>query len=143
MVKTKSDSVITAGCSFLIILWLYTAGSKLIDIPMYKRGLYGQPFSKELKDFLFYGLPLSEFFLIILLYFKNTRKLGYLGSLTLLSLFTGYILLILLGYYPKIPCSCGGILTIMSWKVHLWFNTFCIGVCAWLTLQKQQKSINK
>jgi hypothetical protein len=140
MDKTKSDKLIIAGCSFLIMLWLYTAGSKLIDIPMYKRGLYGQPFSKDLKDFLFYALPLSEFFLITLLYFKKTRKLGYLGSLLLLTIFTAYIILVLMGYYPKIPCSCGGILTMMSWKVHLWFNIFCIGISAWLTLQIQQKS---
>jgi hypothetical protein len=139
MDKTKSKKFITAGCSFLIILWLYTAGSKLIDIPMYKRGLYGQPFSKAFKDFLFYALPLLELFLTALLCFKNTRFSGYLGSLLLLSLFTGYIILVLLGYYPKIPCSCGGILAVMSWKIHLWFNISCIGVCTGLILLANRK----
>ena len=45
-----------------------------------------------------------------------------LTSLALLTLFTGYIAAILLHFFPRTPCSCGGIFRNLSWQQHFWVN---------------------
>ncbi|MGY0036285.1 MauE/DoxX family redox-associated membrane protein [Pedobacter sp. NJ-S-72] len=55
---------------------------------------------------------------------KGSRLLGLILSALLMVLFTGYIALVLSGYYDHIPCSCGGVLNSLEWRTHLWFNVF-------------------
>jgi hypothetical protein len=43
------------------------------------------------------------------------------ASLTLMTIFTAYIIAILQFSYT-IPCSCGGVLSKLSWQTHLVFN---------------------
>jgi hypothetical protein len=41
-----------------------------------------------------------------------------------MAAFTGYVGLILVNYFGRVPCSCGGVLKIMGWKTHFVFNLF-------------------
>jgi hypothetical protein len=63
-----------------------------------------------------------------MLIFKRTLLKGLWASLFLLTLFTGYIILIKLNYYGTIPCSCGGVLKDLTWTKHLFFNLFFMGI---------------
>lgn len=83
-----------------------------------------QPFSRTVNDFLAYALPVAEIIVVILLVVNTTRLLGLYLSLLLLTLFTGYILAVLLDFFGQIPCSCGGIIELLGWKEHLLFNIF-------------------
>lgn len=121
--KTSIVQVISAA---FILLWVYTAGSKLTDFQAYQQQMSLQVFSPGVTVVLLYLIPFLEIIAAILLLIKKTNKLGLALSLLLMSIFTGYIILIISGYFPKVPCSCGGVIKAMSWKAHLIFNIFFI-----------------
>ncbi|QXU39721.1 MauE/DoxX family redox-associated membrane protein [Pedobacter sp. D749] len=119
--KTKLPQVISAA---FILLWIYTAGNKLLNFHSYKQEMSLQVFSPDFAAILVYAVPFIEILCAILLLIKKTNTLGLGLSLLLMLAFTGYILLIISGYFPKTPCSCGGVIKAMGWKAHLIFNLF-------------------
>lgn len=118
--------IVQAISAAFILLWVYTAGSKLADFQAYKHEMSLQVFSSGVTLMLLYAIPLLEILAAILLLVKKTNKAGMILSLLLMLVFTGYIILIISGYFPKTPCSCGGIIKAMGWKAHLIFNIFFI-----------------
>ncbi|RBQ12073.1 MauE/DoxX family redox-associated membrane protein [Pedobacter miscanthi] len=121
------DLAIRIITSLLIVLWVYTAGSKLMDFPDFKNQLRLQHFSETTSSILIIALPLTELITAVLLATKY-HKHGLKISLILLTIFTGYIILILSGYYIKAPCSCGGVLKFLGWRLHLLFNLFFLSI---------------
>jgi len=105
-----------------ILLWIYTAGSKLTNFETYRLEMQHQVFSLAVSNILIYLLPVAELFTALLLLFQKTNRTGLTLSLLLISVFTVYIILIIAGYFPKIPCSCGGVIRAMGWMAHLVFN---------------------
>lgn len=105
----------------LIILFCYAAVSKLAAIQLFRIELGKSPLLGTFAPLLSWGVPASELVIALLLAFRTTRPTGLYLSLFLMTLFTGYIIIILnFSYY--IPCSCGGILSGLSWHAHLGFN---------------------
>lgn len=111
------------GICLLIILWIYTAGSKLADYQDFRHQLKLQHFSTQTILILQWLIPISELTAGVLLTMTRTRRIGLYLSCSLLIAFTAYVALILSGYYIKTPCSCGGVLKLMGWRAHLVFNT--------------------
>ena len=114
----------TAASALLILLFVYAALSKLLDLPLFRGQLYNQSFPHQLADVLIIALPASELLTCGLLLLPTTRRYGLWLSALLLSLFTLYIVLVLLGFWSRVPCSCGGVLARLSWTQHLLFNLF-------------------
>lgn len=112
----------------LFILYVYTAGSKLINYNATVFQMNAQPFDNKYTPFLVLGIPIAEFIVAGMLIFKRTLLKGLWASLFLLTLFTGYIILVKLNYYGTIPCSCGGVLKDLTWTKHLFFNLFFMGI---------------
>jgi putative oxidoreductase len=108
--------------ALLVLLFIYAAGSKLMDFPVFRGQLYNQAFPHGLADVLVYALPALELLAVCLLLFRRTQMAGLLLSLYLMLAFTGYIVLALLHFWDRVPCSCGGILSRMTWGSHLAFN---------------------
>ena len=108
--------------SLLIMLFIYAALSKLLTFADFRQQLYNQNFSHGFAASLTYFLPVAEIITAGLLSFKRTLLTGLLISAILLIAFTGYISLVMLPYWDRVPCSCGGILSHMSWTAHLIFN---------------------
>lgn len=119
--RTFTRSIIPA---LLIILFVYAAISKLLTFSEFRQQLYNQTFPHWLANILLYLLPATEIATAALLSFKRSLVTGLLGSCILLAAFTGYISLVMLHYWDRVPCSCGGILNHMSWTTHLIFNWF-------------------
>lgn len=127
---------------FLIFLFAYTAISKLalfsysipfsweefkiIDLSSFQGAMSKSPVLRPYLRQLSYIIPLSEIVVCLLLLSSKTKKTGYYFSLLLLSLFTGYIVYILRAYPHNLPCVCGGVISLMSWKQHLLFNLFFV-----------------
>ncbi|MFA6082773.1 MauE/DoxX family redox-associated membrane protein [Mucilaginibacter sp.] len=107
---------------FLILLWVYAALSKLLTFEEFKGQMHNQTFPLWVANTLIYALPEVELIAAASLVFDKTRLAGLIISFILMALFTGYISLVLLGYWERFPCSCGGILKHMGWKTHLIFN---------------------
>ena len=121
----KRSTVVEIISSLLVLLFVYTALSKLLDYSTFKSQLSKSPFITEFASTTAWALPAGELLVGLALYFGRTRMLGLYASLFLLTMFTAYIYAMLnFSYY--IPCSCGGVLSKMTWGQHMWFNIFFI-----------------
>lgn len=121
-----STILLKAIVFLLVLLWTYTASSKLADFSGFKTEMANQPFSSAVTQLLVWTIPPIELLTAFLLLFNKTRLMGLYISFILMLLFTGYIALVLLGFYDRVPCSCGGVLKQLGWQAHFWFNKFFI-----------------
>jgi FtsH-binding integral membrane protein len=122
----KNETISRITSALLILLWGYASMSKLADYSNFRFLLMGHPLIVNFANELAWMLPVSEFIILALLLFRNTRQAGMLASALLLILFTGYIIY-MFAYYPHRPCSCGGIISTLSWKQHTVFNLVFVG----------------
>jgi len=106
----------------LIILFIYTASSKLLDIGAFRKQMLNQPLPVTLKQNLIWLVPVSEITISVFLIIKSARLYGFLLAFLLMLGFTLYVGLILANTFAYIPCSCGGIFNTLSWQAHLIFN---------------------
>lgn len=125
-----------------IALFVYTALAKLINPPAFYATINDIPIVKPFASFLTYAVPATELFISLLLVFNTvtigkrkiqTRKIGLIAGGTLMALFTGYIGL-MLSLYDKLPCSCGGFVSELSWTAHIYFNLAFVGLAIWALL---------
>nr|WP_068891092.1 MauE/DoxX family redox-associated membrane protein [Pedobacter panaciterrae] len=124
--------------SLFILLWVYTAGSKLADFNNFKHEMSNQVFPAAYASFLIYILPSIEIITSLLLFSSKTRIIGLYVSFLLILVFTVYVGLAVMNVYEQIPCSCGGILKYMSWEAHLMFN-MCLLLLAITGIYIQRK----
>ena len=147
MEKPRLTIIFSTALFLTILLWVYTASSKLIDLDVLKKQLDQQHFGTYFSAFLLYTVPLSEILAASLLCFKKTQFLGFCLSAGLMFVFTVYIGLVIFGFYDRVPCSCGGVLKQMGWRVHFWFNVFFLSITgfgAWASgkrLHTEEKDI--
>jgi hypothetical protein len=107
--------------SLLILLFGYTSLSKLLTIERFSSVLERMPLIGTGAGVLAFAIPLAELCIVLLLLFERTRYRGLILSLALLIAFTFYLTIMVL-FTPHLPCSCGGVISKMSWKQHLFFN---------------------
>ncbi|MGX5820258.1 MauE/DoxX family redox-associated membrane protein [Chitinophaga lutea] len=105
----------------LIIVWFHTGISKLFDHMSFSIQMQQSPIFHKFAPFVTYAGPIFEIILGILLVFKKTRLIGFLGSTLLMSFFTWYVAYLMIKL-PTLPCSCGGAVKYLSWPQHLAFN---------------------
>lgn len=145
----KKSNLIEIISALLILLFVYTAVSKLLDKRFVITLMTSPLIGNELARILVWALPSVEILISLLLFFPATRKLGLWASLSLMIFFTFYI-----GYLtyfaPHKPCNCGGVLKQMTWGQHFIFNIFftvLAGIGLWLyrkiRLQNERKDIKK
>ncbi|WP_133998679.1 MauE/DoxX family redox-associated membrane protein [Dinghuibacter silviterrae] len=112
---------------FFIALFGYAAFSKLATYQVFETQLAQSPFITGFASVIVWALPATELLVAATLMagiLKTTYLyIGMFGSLFLMAMFTSYIAM-MLGFSFYIPCSCGGILSKMSWTTHLFFNIF-------------------
>ena len=111
----------------LVLLFTYTSFSKLLDLKLYAFQMRLSPWYpiKIAAEFLAWTVPLCEAGIVLMLLFTATRIYGLLVSLILLSLFELYIAGLLLSGLD-LPCTCGGIISMLSWKQHIGLNAVLI-----------------
>jgi putative oxidoreductase len=124
----RKKLVIEISSLLLFILFAYTAASKFQDFKMFVLELNNQPFPDWMTPFLAWGLPSVELLIAAALIFGKTKRIGFLASFVIMFLFTTYTALVLLHVFKKVPCSCGGVISMLSWKQHLIFNLFFLAL---------------
>lgn len=127
---------------FLLTMFLYTAFSKYFDWASFKQAMENQHFTQVNTKVLIIVLPPVEIVTGTLLIFQRTRQIGFYISLLLMILFTGYVGLILLGYFSIEPCPCGGALKEMTWLQHFTFNLFFLAISFAGTLMQNSLNTN-
>ncbi|QKJ28406.1 hypothetical protein HQ865_01065 [Mucilaginibacter mali] len=124
----KKEIIADILVTLIFMMFLYAAFSKYFDFSGFKRAMGNQPFPVWLSQLLVIVLPPAEVITATLLLFEKTRKSGLIATIILMITFTFYIIAILLHLYPAEPCTCGGIIRLLTWKQHLLFNLFFIAI---------------
>lgn len=125
----------------LILLWTYAAASKLADYETSRGEMLNQALPEWLEEILVWAVPAIELFTAALLLFNKTKFASTVLSLFLLISFTIYIVLIKLDYFAYVPCSCGGVISELTWEQHFVFNLLFIVLAATgLLLEKHRSS---
>lgn len=104
-----------------ILLFVYTAASKFIDYENFRAVIGQSPLITRFAPVLAVVVPVAEIVIALLLVMPRYRRAGLYASFAIMTLFTVYIV-VLLTLSEKIPCSCGGVISQMSWTQHLYFN---------------------
>jgi len=126
-------------CALLILLFLYASISKFLDFKTFIDQVNNQPLPNSWTPFLVWAIPLVEIAISIALLFEYTRLLGLYAALIVMMIFTFYTGIVLLHFFPYIPCSCGGVITHLTWKQHLLLNLFYILISVLGVIQQHRK----
>jgi hypothetical protein len=141
----KHIGVIIEVISLLfIILFAYAGITKLMEGQIFYDNIRNSPVlgGKVIASLASWTIPFSELVVALLLVWKRTRLLGFFAALSLMLLFTGYTVSILF-FSPYIPCSCGGVISLLSWEEHLVFNlVFLLLAILAILLSRKQKNMS-
>jgi len=133
---TRTTEIIAA---IFILLYVYTATSKLLSHNAFVVTIKNSPLIGFAGSLLSWTIPLIEISISVLLLIPKFRTEGLLASFILMTLFTIYIAYMLLTS-SHLPCSCGGVISKLSWKAHLWLNVlFTVLAAVPLYLQQRLK----
>lgn len=123
MTRTKIKQLaIEIICFLFILLFVYTAVSKLMDTEKFAVRMGQSPLITNYAGFLAFIVPITELIIAVMLAVSRFRLIGLYAAFTLMALFTAYVFAVL-QLDSNIPCSCGGIIEAMGWEEHLTFNS--------------------
>lgn len=107
---------------FIAILFIYTAISKLLDIKTFQDALEQSILiPDEWIVTISILIPIIELIIAVCLFWDKTYLYALISATALMFVFTVYIF-ILFRYSPSTPCTCGGIVSSLSWEYHLALN---------------------
>jgi putative oxidoreductase len=119
---SKKQVTLECVCSLLILLFLYASISKFMDFKTFIDQMNNQPLPNSWTPFLAWSIPLLEVAISFSLIFEYTRLIGLYASLVLMTIFTVYTGLVLFHFFPYVPCSCGGVISQLTWPQHFLLN---------------------
>lgn len=134
-------------CFLFVLLFLYTALSKLMTFSFYLADLKESPILGNYSTFIAYTVPVWEIIVATGLLIGITRRVSLYLFLYTMVAFTLYISYMLL-FSDHRPCTCGGVVRELSWPQHLVFNIafiiMAIGAIIWdkqLNKQNRQRHV--
>lgn len=107
-----------------VILFAFTGITKLMEGDRFFNNLNNSPILPDIVEVsyvLSWGVPMLETVTALLIAIPRTRLKGLYGALGLMILFSFYVSGIAF-FSSYTPCSCGGIITLLSWPQHLVLN---------------------
>lgn len=137
----RNQIVVAIISLLLVLLFSYAAISKMLEFHKFMGQLKSSPLLQPVSGVLTWFIPSAELYAVILLLIPSWRRSGLLMSAVLMTVFTLYISVMLV-FFDKLPCSCGGVFERMSWNQHLVFNiVFTLLAAAGLFLQEPEKDL--
>ncbi len=120
--KNRSFWVQALSCLF-ILLFAFAGITKLLEGDFFYTNLRNAPLLEDGRMAIIASMtvPWAELIVALLLCWPKTRLAGLYGALGLFLLFAVYAGAILF-FVPYRPCSCGGVITLLSWEQHLMLN---------------------
>jgi hypothetical protein len=131
--KAKRRAIVDMICLTFVVLFTYSAMSKLAEFDTFKAQIGKSPTLNSYVNLIAIATPTFELVICVLLAFQRTKAIALYLSLTIMVSFTAYIISIL-NFSEFIPCSCGGILESMTWNQHLGFNCLFLGIAIFAIL---------
>jgi uncharacterized membrane protein YphA (DoxX/SURF4 family) len=139
----KKELIIEIIVFLFVVLFLYAAGSKLTEYNKFVGQMGKSPMLTDLAPLLAWIVPVVEIIVAVMLLISRLRLVGMYAAFGLMFVFTLYIIAIL-SFSKELPCSCGGVLSMLGWKEHLIFNTFYVGLgLSGIVLLNRTEIINK
>ncbi|OQP45867.1 hypothetical protein A4H97_32000 [Niastella yeongjuensis] len=141
---TKRTTVIEIITVLNIILFLYTGIAKIMDYSVFKEQLAMSPILSWAATPVAVLLPVVEFAIVLMLVIPRWRLKGLYASFVIMALFTAYIIAMFI-VAPEMPCSCGGIISELSWTGHVVLNSVFVllnGLAIYLQ-RKEKKELGK
>ncbi len=138
----KKNNVVDIISSVFILLFVYTAINKFVQIGTFRWNISQSPLIASKADIVAWTIPSVEVLISIMLFMPKTRKWGLYGSLILMLLFTIYVGYMIL-FATHLPCSCGGVINKLTWNQHLWLNVFLTSLAAmgiWLQWKQNRNA---
>lgn len=128
----------------VMLLFTYTAVSKALDYNkfVFQMRLVPVPLMHNLAPIIGWSLPIVELTISVFLLTERFRQHALKAALLLMVAFEVYIILMLASGLD-LPCTCGGLISKMSWPVHLIFNGVIILLLALAVTFQDGKSKGK
>lgn len=131
----------------MLLFWIYVGIDKIWQLDAFKLALTQQPVISPLAPILYWLLPIAEIGLGIMLAIPSQKiqSMGWKASTLLISVFTVYIGLGVLGLYPNKPCMCSNFLSNVSWTAHLLINSviLALSLLGWVFNKSSMKHMHK
>lgn len=115
------SKLVTLFSLLLTLLFVYTAVSKLIELDTFQWRLERMPYIGPYVSLLSWAVPFLELIIAGLLWLPRYQTMALYASFILLGGFTLYIVLVL-KFSDSIPCSCGGVISLLGWTDHILLN---------------------
>jgi hypothetical protein len=140
----KRTTIIEIITVLNIILFLYTGIAKIMDYSLFKEQLAMSPILSWAATPVAVLLPVVEFAIVLMLVIPRWRLKGLYASFIIMTLFTAYIIAMFI-VAPEMPCSCGGIIELLSWRGHIAFNSafILLNALAIYLRRKEKKEFGK
>ncbi|MES2828722.1 MAG: MauE/DoxX family redox-associated membrane protein [Bacteroidota bacterium] len=126
IIRSRLPEVIA---NLFLILLVYTATAKFLTIQKFASTLSKSPLIGSMSVQIAWIIPAAEILISLMLIINATRKKGLYASFFLMVIFTAYLLYMVLSE-SKLPCSCGGMISTLSWQQHIWFNLVFVFLAA-------------
>lgn len=116
----KRNTLIEIIAALFILLFVYTAASKLFEFSSFRKVLSTSALIGNKAPVVAWALPLMEFGISLLLFASRTRRQGLWGAMLLVAGYLAYMLFLSSGF----SANYAGVFRNMSWTQHLIFNIF-------------------
>ncbi|MBC8770546.1 hypothetical protein H4O18_21310 [Arenibacter sp. BSSL-BM3] len=141
------ETIVEVTCLLFITLFAYAGLTKLLEGHLFYDNIRNSPVlgGKDMASLASWTVPLSELAVALLLIGRRSRLIGLYGAAVLMLLFTGYTVAIVF-FAPYRPCSCGGVISLLSWEQHLVLNVilFLLALLAiWYSPKHKKKSMGQ
>lgn len=127
--KDRKAGAVDFICALFVVLFVYTATSKFLDYEKFRVQIGQSPLLTAIAGIVAWLIPAIELMVAGLLLWLRTRLIGLYAAFSLMVAFTAYIIVIT-QFSDNIPCSCGGVLSKMTWNEHLVFNILFVILAA-------------
>lgn len=141
-VQNKAKEIlIDVAIGLLVAMFTYAALSKLLDYEEARTAMANQVFPTPVSEILTWLIPTIELLIVGGLLYRPTRIGGLKAAIALLSVFTIYIAVVMSNLFGRIPCSCGGIISELSYTGHIVFNLIFLFIAlgSYYTLTKHTR----
>lgn len=109
-----------------LFLFAYTSYAKIIDHEAFSKALSDSVLISDYADFVAWLIPIIEILIAITFIIPKMQPIGLIASLGLISIFTVYLIYMLMTA-STLPCHCGGVISNLTWRQHIWLNmTFIV-----------------
>lgn len=135
----KNGKILGGIIVLVVLLFVYAGFAKLLDLETFRENMYNQHLPRWLSELIIWSTPPAELGVVCCLLFPGSQRAGLYYALILLSIYTIYVSAILLQFFRRTPCSCGGVFRHLTWQQHLWFNlTFIVLIILALILDAKR-----